>query len=190
MEHNIGTSTDLRRFVLDIQVLWSSGSVMEFQTTFLASGNGGGYSASQEFLDVSRPAKRGVLLLRRAFTFDKPDPERFCDDGTAEQKVLIEPSKVIDVVRLRVDGETVLARAYLDDDGSLDPSISAPLLNMVLPGCPEVAPGRPLEQPAQPDGGPAPDDIEADQTPSVPDDAPQSPAPAPGDWWVPDDADA
>lgn len=172
---------------MDIQVLWASGSIMEFQTTFLSSGNGGGYCTSQEFLDVSRPARRGVILIRRAFTFDKPDPERFCDHGVKEEKVLVEPDRVIDIVRLRVDGETILVRAFVDADGSLDPSIDAPLLNMALPGWPEVAPGRPIT--------PAPgSDVEAGQggdsadspATALPPNGPEVEATDKDEWWAPD----
>lgn len=173
---------------MDIQVLWASGALMEFQTTFLASGNGGGYCASQEFLDVARPAKRGIILVRRAFAFDKPDPERFCDDGIAEEKVLVEPGRVIDVVRLRVGGETVLARAFVDADGTLDPSIGAPLLNMILPGWPEVAPGRPIASTPGPGVQEASADVPAvtPATGTAPS-GPQGADPDPDEWWVPTD---
>lgn len=173
---------------MDIQVLWASGSIMGFQTTFLSSGNGGGYCSSQDFLDVSRPARRGVILIRRAFTFAKQAPERFCDEGIAEEKVLVEPDRIIDVVRLRVDGETVLARAFVDADGALDPSIEAPLLNLVLPGWPEVAPGRPLA--VAPDPSAPPEPMAGGAGPSdAPSDDTRPTEPAPDEWWAPESAD-
>lgn len=115
-----------------VQALWQNGSIQNWNTTYLSSENGGGMCASDEFIDLSDVDGIGIILTYRAFPFSTSDMRQFAA-GSDEEKILIPHDKVPDLVRLKIDGEVVLARVSFDDEGKPYLDYDGTLTHMLLP---------------------------------------------------------
>ena len=135
---------------MNISVVWASGSIAEWNTTFLSSDNGKGAGVSKDFLDLADVTTVGVVLVRRYYPFDSEELRTFTNVPHKEQKVLVSPDEVRDILTLSVDGKLALARVVWDDEGRPVVSQDGVLCNMLLPDN-DVVQGVP---PTEPDGEP------------------------------------
>lgn len=133
---------------MNISVVWASGSIAEWNTTFLSSDNGKGAGLSKDFLDLADVTMVGVVLVRRYYPFDSEELRTFTNVPHKEQKVLVSPDEVRDILTLSVDGKLALARVVSDDEGRPVVSQDGVLCNMLLPDN-DVVQGVP---PTEPDG--------------------------------------
>lgn len=119
---------------MNVSVVWASGSYAEWNTTFLSSENGKGVSLSKEFLDLADVARVGVILVRRYYVFDSDEIHMFTRDRLKDEKVLVPPDEVPDIMTLSINGKVALARIEYDDDDKPVVSENGTLCNMLLPG--------------------------------------------------------
>ena len=104
---------------MQLTALFKSGSIMVWDTTFFSSDNGDveGFAIAEDFLDLSNLSQKGVVLVRRAYPFNKPTVSMFSDVYN-EEKVLLSPNAIKDMIWLKMDGQLVLARFHEDADGN------------------------------------------------------------------------
>ena len=100
---------------------------------------------SKEFLDLSDVARVGVILVRRYYVFDDADPKMFTEDRLRDEKVLVPPEEVPDILTLAVNGKVALARITSYGNGEFVISDNGILCNMLLPAHDAVGEDRPAE---------------------------------------------
>lgn len=125
---------------MNVVAIWLSGSITSWSTTILTSGNGEGISASEEFLDLSDPYRLGIILIRRYFSFEKAAIRSFSDDADEDQKVLIKPDEIENLLTLTVDGKMALAKVIYDEEGKPQVSMHGELTNLLMPDEPTDPP--------------------------------------------------
>lgn len=133
---------------MKIDVLWRSGSIETFDSTYFSSADGAGWAWGNIFLDLSDPYGIGIVAMTRAVPFGKNEFARFAD-GAGEQKILIDADAVGDLMLLKVDGNPVLMRASLDEAGNPFLDFTAELSHMLLPKRSPAAPADAVQVDAE-----------------------------------------
>ena len=125
---------------MNVTVIWKSGSITEFSTTFFSSGEGAGIALSDDYLDLGDPYGRGIAIMRRAWTFRGTGARQLSPTDEEEIKLIVPAEDVCDVLALEEGGRVVLERVrdVADESGVVRPerAFDGELRNMLLPAGP------------------------------------------------------
>ena len=106
-----------------VSILFGSGVRYEWDTTVLSSRDGSGVALTEDMVDLSDPAGRGITVVRRRILFDDEASGPY-GVRQPQVKVLVPPlsdesHQVDDIVWVKVDGELALVRVrtVTDDEG-------------------------------------------------------------------------